>query len=415
MRVVLIAYAISPIRGSEQGNSWRLATGLAEAGHRVELLTSERFSEDWVGVAVSDNLRITVVPRDIPGGRLTRNAIGWYLRYAVFLSRSHRVATAMHAGQPFDVAHHFSWGTLAWGTPLWKLSVPTVFGPSGGGSFIAPELRSLFSRAQMIRERAREVASRAVRFNPLARRTVRHCTVLATNSDTAQLVRQLGGSAAVVSDASVPATVLEVPPLTLGERTTGQLVWTGRLIPLKAVDIALMAMRHLDAYHLVVIGDGVVRSHAEALAATLGVADRVTFTGALTWSDTIDITRRSVALLFTSTRDTFGAQLLEAGGAGTPIVAIDQHGTRDHVPSGAGVLVPVDSPERVAASIAEAVRSLENIDRWNSASRTARSFGESLSVEGHVATMVDVYADAISAYRSPSTGHERGQRWRRSR
>jgi glycosyltransferase involved in cell wall biosynthesis len=389
----LLAYAVSPNRGTEVGGSWRIANRLAEDGHNVELLTSDRFRAEWEHEALPDGLTITVIPRNIPGEFLTRNALGWYLRYFVFLRRSGRVAQLIHAADPVDVAHHFSWGSLAWGTPLWRVGVPTLFGPVGGASVAPTSMRRYFSRTARLLESARSAMTKALFFNQLSRKAVRHCDVLASNSETAALLHRLfKADSRVMCESTTPQAVLNLLPLPFVDRHERQVIWVGRFIPRKCPELALLVLGNLPNHRMVIVGDGPLRTQQELLAQRLGVVNRVTFTGALEWAETMDLVRRSEVMLFTSARDTFGSQLLEAGGAGTPVVGIRHQGVADFVPAEAGALVTLDELPRMAEQMAAAIEALSSeSNRWADASAAARTFAERMAVGCQAAALTEVY------------------------
>ena len=143
LNVLLSSYALSPVRGSEPGNSWRLAEGLAIAGHRVTVLTTRLYADEHTpSDHLSANLSFEYVDAPLPR-LLNRGQLGVYARYLAWQRKSLRRARALVEAAPdsFDVVHHYSWGSLFWGTPLTRLGLPSVFGPVGGGSTSPRELR----------------------------------------------------------------------------------------------------------------------------------------------------------------------------------------------------------------------------------------------------------------------------------
>src|SRR5206468_691330 len=104
-----------------------------------------------------------------------------------------------------------------------------------------------------------------------------------------------------------------------------------------------------------VIGDGPLRSRLEALAAELGIADRVVFFG----------NQRRVAdflaacdLLVSASRDNEGCSnsILEAMALGVPVIATDLGGNRELVEDRVtGRLVPVGDHVALAAAIEAAL------------------------------------------------------------
>jgi glycosyltransferase involved in cell wall biosynthesis len=68
--------------------------------------------------------------------------------------------------------------------------------------------------------------------------------------------------------------------------------------------------------------------------------------------------RSADVFIFTSLRDSFGAQVLEAMGAGLPVVTLDHQGVGTFVPEKAAFKVPVKNPEETVAGLVEAIRTL---------------------------------------------------------
>lgn len=113
------------------------------------------------------------------------------------------------------------------------------------------------------------------------------------------------------------------------------LISVGRLAPEKNWDTLLRGFARAASQHpelrLVLIGDGPARGELEQLASELGVADRVTFTGALPFEKIPTYLKAADAFTFASVTETQGLVTIEAMAAGLPVVAVDGSGTRDIV------------------------------------------------------------------------------------
>jgi len=102
------------------------------------------------------------------------------------------------------------------------------------------------------------------------------------------------------------------------------LLFVGRLVHYKGVDVLLRAMRGLDA-DLMLIGDGPLRESLQNLASELGVADRVHFLGEvgddslLAWYHACD----ALVLPSVTRQEAFGMVQLEAMLCGHPVVSTD--------------------------------------------------------------------------------------------
>jgi glycosyltransferase involved in cell wall biosynthesis len=133
----------------------------------------------------------------------------------------------------------------------------------------------------------------------------------------------------------------------------------GRLVERKGIDVLIRALATLlrasHAVDLCVVGDGPLRAELEALARTLGVAERITWAGEQSdvkpWLAAFDL------FCFPSRLEGSPNALLEAMATALPVVASRIGGVVDCVePERSGVLVPPDDPESLAAAIERLMR-----------------------------------------------------------
>jgi len=117
-----------------------------------------------------------------------------------------------------------------------------------------------------------------------------------------------------------------------------------RLVPHKGQDVAIRALATLGASaagaHLVLVGDGDDARRLAALAQSLGIAERVHLTGALSDADVAEAYATADVYLGLSRVDNavnaegFGLSFVEAAASGTPCVAGDSGGVRSAVRDG---------------------------------------------------------------------------------
>lgn len=125
----------------------------------------------------------------------------------------------------------------------------------------------------------------------------------------------------------------------------------GRLHAQKGFDVLVRAVARVSDVHLVLVGDGPERTALEALAADVGVADRVTVTGwvpaATDWLPALDV----VAL--PSRFEGLPLVLLEAMMQGRPVVGTTVGSMGDALRDGdTGLVVPVDDEVALAGALA---------------------------------------------------------------
>ena len=174
------------------------------------------------------------------------------------------------------------------------------------------------------------------------------------------------------------------------------MVSTGRLAPEKNWETLLQAVAKSHQAHpdlrLVLIGDGPSKEGLQDLAAELGIARRVTFTGELPFEEVAVYMKAANLFGFASVTETQGLVTMEAMAAGLPVVAVDASGTRDIVDSGEqGFLVSNDA-DALAASVNQLIESPEKMRRFHiNALEKAKTF----EVDTVTKKLVDVYRQAI--------------------
>ena len=126
------------------------------------------------------------------------------------------------------------------------------------------------------------------------------------------------------------------PPQMREWRTEGRLVvgYIGQLIARKRVDTLIQAFHRLAVArkHLCIIGDGPQRAQLERLAGELGESDHITFFGYR--EDRMRLLRCFDLFVLPSELEGVPRCLMEAMGAGIPVIASDIPGCRDLVQDG---------------------------------------------------------------------------------
>jgi glycosyltransferase involved in cell wall biosynthesis len=168
------------------------------------------------------------------------------------------------------------------------------------------------------------------------------------------------------------------------------LLSVGHLIERKGHHVAIEALAKLakarpDA-RLVIIGEGEERAALTALAARLGVADKVRLTGSLPNTELLKWYSAADVLLLCSSREGWANVLLESMACGTPVVATDIWGTPEVVAAPeAGRLVA----ERTGAAFAAGVEALltGGVDR-----AATRRYAEGFSWQATTDGQLDLFS-----------------------
>lgn len=367
MNVLVSAYACNPTRGGEEGFGFNWMWQWLQLGHEVWCLTASTGRADLEAYlaqhsAPAHQARLHLVYVAVPAWvqYLYRWQFGVYLHYMVWQYLAWRAARRVALPGGFDLVHHATYGSLQMATWLWRLGRPLVVGPLGGGQQAPPAFRRYLPDWFETETLRNAIGRLLVSCDPNVRQSLRRaCVVLATNVETAVEIRRLGGRRVeMFLDSGLPAGYLPAEFPVRPEAPVLRLLWLGRLVTRKALPLVLEALAQVDPrvpFHLTIVGDGVQGPQLPALLAQHGLTDCVTWRGALPWAQVREAFLTHDVFLFASLRDSFATQLLEAMGAGLPIITLDHQGARDFIPPAAALKAPVTAPVETVAALARAV------------------------------------------------------------
>ena len=180
--------------------------------------------------------------------------------------------------------------------------------------------------------------------------------VLANSQGVAELARANGARETTVVHLGAAVAPAQPAPAKLAGPT---LVTVAHLIARKRHADVLRALAVLEARHpklrYVIVGEGPERPSLEALAARLGISERVEFTGQLPPEQAIECLRSCTVFVMPSTDEAFGVAYIEAMSGGVPAIGCrGEPGPEEIAAAGDGlVLVPPGDIERLTQRIDE--------------------------------------------------------------
>lgn len=300
LRILHLCRRYAPFVGGTERYVRDLASAQAALGRSVTVLTLDRdviggSGERLAAREVMDGVRI----RRVPG--LGSRRTGFPLRPDVIL-REIRDHDVVHL---HDIRFVVGFTVLAARLARRPLLVHTH--------------GLIFHEAQLVR--VKQAAMRAY-YGPLLRLAA--AVVASSKSDRGQLVDlvpALAGRTVVLENAIPIAALANVERAPIH----GTILVLGRVAPSKGIDDlieALGALRDLP-WRLVVAGEASESetSRLQALAAAVGVADRLHLRGAFPPTELPDLLATASIAVFPSRSEGFGIALLEAMAAGVPLLA----------------------------------------------------------------------------------------------
>lgn len=157
-------------------------------------------------------------------------------------------------------------------------------------------------------------------------------------------------------------------------------LFAGRLVTEKGLDLLLHAMVLVPDVRIRIAGEGPMRSTWERLAGEIGLAGRVRFLGAKSFTELVEHYRdAAVVCVPTLSPESFGYTAAEAMAMGRAVVATPSGALPELLADGRGFVAAAATPKALAAALREA---LENGGRRKRAEKRARDFALSnLSVD----------------------------------
>jgi D-inositol-3-phosphate glycosyltransferase len=346
MKIALVArhgtpptHALDPYSADQAAQVVELGRALAEQGHEVVIYT-RKDSEKLPGkMTLGKRLTAEFIPvgpaAPVPADQLPKYA----KEMAAQLAARWRRRTP-------DVVHAFHWtAALAALAAANETPVPVTV---SFGSLAAAEQRQHI---------AGEVTPTRLRMEACIAKAA--AGVIATTSDEVAELSRLGVPGKLVSliPAGVDASAFTPAGYAAKRKKNPRLLTVGSLAEYRGLETVLRCLTELPDAELVIAG-GPIASDLEAdhgyrilakLAAHLGVADRVEFTGHVADKDLPALLRSADVLISNTRYEPMGLTAIRAMACGVPVVATDVGTYSDAIIDGTtGMLVPPGRPHALA-------------------------------------------------------------------
>jgi glycosyltransferase involved in cell wall biosynthesis len=360
-RAIIVAHTANPLTmGSVPVIGYRICAGLAglteatlifHARHRADL--ESRFPAERVIYAGSR--RIAEALRRISARLFPERwgpmSIIEFLDYLVFDIDAYRKARRVIRRDRVDFVLRVNPISYRFASVLPRLPVPVFTGPHNGGMRWPPA----FSHLERSEKTAQKLRFLGDIMHRVYRDTGRYAGIFVAHELCAQTVERSHQDKVIFFPENGVAGIAE-PSVWAGDAR--RLLYVGRMVPFKAVDVALRALARLpDSVGLTLVGDGPARPELEALAARLGVADRCRFTGAKPQAEVRRYYAEAGVLVFPSVRESGGMVVLEAMSHGLPCLVARWGGPAIYTRE-VGIHLSVDSPRALEDDLVAAVSRL---------------------------------------------------------
>lgn len=386
--ILLIAYTINPKGGSEPKIAWNNFKIAQSACNHLHIVTNQNLKEtlqEFPEISKSETVTVHYVgtPKVLD---LIPKILGEYVRYAFWLREAKNSVKKIYESENLSLAHHVSWGNVAFGTPLCEVDVPYIFGPAGGGTKKISYRFSLQNLSFELTEMLRLIIMKLLSQTAFTSRSLSNAKlVLATNSDSLEYAAKGGAKkfklllADSIEDEKI-LTVRQYP-------NSMNILWAGRFLRRKAPYDALEAFRKVHAQipdlTMTMVGNGPLFNEVSKRIESYGLSDVIYLLERVEWDALLKLMSESKCLLFTSLRDSFGSQILEAAACGTPIVMHAGSSALEWITTPAAIYTSTNQESGNVADLANSLFTCVSMNKtdWIEASNAAIKFARSHSTE----------------------------------
>ncbi len=328
MKILLLAYACEPNRGSEPGIGWKWALQLAKDPRKEVFVLTRKNNQDVIDTYWSQNKKPTNLQfyyTDL--GRIgiwaKHHGMPVNMYYDLWLKKASEYAKEINKDIHFDVAHHITFGVFRGASLLYKLGIPYVLGPVGGGEYTPVKLLALYSFWGRSKELLRKIVNKIALYNPFLDKTFQHAVlILSKTEDTKQLLNKWNEKVEV----KLELGLLHINPSDT-KRNDNEFLFVGRFLEWKGLFLVLEAFKQYSKYiqksHLTLIGNGEMQSYIQQYCRKEKLDNKVTI---LPWMPQKQLAHyycTSTALIFPSLHDSSGNVVLEALSYGLPVICLD--------------------------------------------------------------------------------------------
>lgn len=416
-RILVCAYAcvVDPaVRFPGGGDlmAWSLVKRLGRV-HRLWALTAAQ-NRDALEVALKKEPLPGVEFHyvDLPGWLhpLLRHQGGLQLYAYLWQWKAYLVARKLHQRVHFHAFHHLSY-TNDWMASIIGalLPVPYLRGPGGGAHRTPKAFVRTYPLRERVWEQVRTIGQWLYRhdlFFVLGRRRAK--AILVCNREALNAVPQKWQhKVQLFSLNGVPSAAFEGFTPVVQPKETYRILTAGRLVRLKAFDLAIGAFRTFvartglagrsDGVEFAIVGDGPELPRLRSLVGKYGLQERVRFERWKPQEELWSTMRACDVFLFPSLRDGGGLVVVEAMAAGKPVICVDLGGPGMHVTEDCGVKVAPLSPEQVVGDLAAALERLYTDEELRlRLGKTARERAARLYHWDRLGErMLEIYQDAL--------------------
>ncbi len=372
-KIIVLAYALSPTRGSEYSVAWNYVKYMSRNN---ELVVLYGMSGDHMGDI--DELQDYITKEPMPNIRFIpikpnrwANALNWFnrhnilvytffLAYRVWQKSVYKVALEITKKESFDLVHYV--GPIGYREPgyLWKLNLPYIWGSIGGTTTINPILIESLTLAGKVKQVVRAFLNKIqLHCNTRIRKAIKRSDVLlSATTENQEIIKKVYG----VDSFYLPENAIEkCYPLNntkFNKEGKLELIFVGHVDSRKSLITVLQSLtkvRNKQAVSLNVVGDGPLIDPLKEFCRVNNIENLVKWHGKVNRETVFELMNNAHLHLITSVMEGNPTTIWEAMSKGVPTLSLKHCGMRDTICDKCGFSIDIISVDQITTDIAQII------------------------------------------------------------
>lgn len=373
MNILMSSFNCSPYKGSENSLGWNWTYTAAKDGNTISVLTRNINKHDieryWnlcseEEIKIRERIKYYYIEPDKNNLNIS-NHINQILVYRSFQKKAYKFAKKLILKENFDFIHHVTWASCVQLTYLYKLDLPFVLGPVGGGERIPKDINISLRYKDKLTEWVRVLVQNISRINYTHRKLYSKSTkIFVTTKETKLIIpNRYWNKVSILQAIGLRRPDIVEKSKKYKKMNCLKVLAVGRLLYWKGFEIAIDAVMqaHLNGLNiqLTIVGDGDIKNE---LIKKVGEENKsvIKFTGNIDHSKINDFYNSSDILLNCSLHDSGCLVVIEALSKGLPVICIKTGGPATLTDDNCAIRIEPDSYENIVNNIAKELNNLAN-------------------------------------------------------
>jgi glycosyltransferase involved in cell wall biosynthesis len=376
-KILISAYAISPVRGSEYAAAWNTVCNLARE-HELWVLFG--MSDDHMGdtQTLKHYIENSPVPSvtfvEVKASRLA-NAInllnkagfGWFFYFAYYLWQKEALKAAKKITETVDIDIVHQLGPIGYREPgfLTMLNKPMVWGPVGGMKIMDNRFISMLPVKAKMKFIAKNYINQIqLGYSGRIKTAFQKADVIiaATLAGQHNIRQRFGRDSFYLPEQGIANQSAPDAGKFHNIKQQVQLVWSGSLIERKNLKMCIDALAAVkqNNWALHVLGNGPLCNTLQKQVSEKGLSGNVTFYGHLPRTEAISLMANAHLHIITSIGEDNPAVIFEAMSNGVPTLTIDHCGMGDVICNKCGIKILPDNYDIMVKKMSSVLSHLFN-------------------------------------------------------